>query len=135
MIDQPQLNISFDGVRWVNEDKKPEKLNIFQTALALVATNVGAGILGMPYAFYHFGIINSIFVCLIIAVLAHVSVMLYLRTKDLTPRKYESVYEIAYLLNGRGGLFTVILTQMLVNFSSLILYYMILGDTLGHLFA
>ena len=89
----------------------------------------------IEYAFYHFGIINSIFACLIISVLTHVSVMLYLRTKDLTPRKYESVYEIAYLLNGRGGLFTVILTQMLANFSSLILYYMILGDTLGHLFA
>ena len=135
MVDQAHMNIHHDGVNGSNEEKKAEKLNIFQTALALVATNVGAGILGMPYAFYHFGIINSIFACLIISVLTHVSVMLYLRTKDLTPRKYESVYEIAYLLNGRGGLFTVILTQMLANFSSLILYYMILGDTLGHLFA
>ena len=32
--------------------KAQEKMNIFQTSLALVATNIGGGILAIPYAFY-----------------------------------------------------------------------------------
>ena len=75
-----------------------------------MATNAGGGILGTPYAFYHLGIVNAIILCLVIAIASQASVMIYLRTKDLTPRKYESVYEIAYLLNGRNAIFLVILT-------------------------
>ena len=43
-------------------------MNIFQTALAVVATNAGGGILGTPYAFYHLGIVNAIICCFTIAV-------------------------------------------------------------------
>ena len=34
------------------QQKAPEKMNIFQTSLALVATNIGGGILAIPYALY-----------------------------------------------------------------------------------
>ena len=116
--------------------KQPEeKMNIFQTALAVVATNAGGGVLGTPYAFYHLGIINAIIITLTIAAASQASVMIYLRTKDLTPRKYESVYEIAYLLSGRNAIFVVILTQLLSALGCMILYYIILGDTTGNLFA
>ena len=114
--------------------QKAEKLTVFQTGLALVATTVGGGLLGMPFAFYRFGIINSVFLCIVLAVLGQVSVMLYLRAKDLTPRKYESIYEIAYLLNGKVGIFVVIIVQFMSAFFAMIMYYMILGDTVGHLF-
>ena len=110
-------------------------MNIFQTALALVATNIGGGVLAMPFAFYHIGIINAIIMCLVIGGSAQISVMLYLRTKDLTPRRYESVYEIAYLLSGKGAIMLVLVTQMAVALGCMILYYIILGDTMGHLFA
>jgi len=75
-----------------------------------VATTLGGGLLGVPFAFYRLGIFNAILLCIFIAVTGHLSVMLYLRTKDLTPRKYESVYEIAYLLSGRGAIGVVIVT-------------------------
>ena len=110
-------------------------MNIFQTALALVATNVGGGVLAMPFAFFHLGIINSIILCFVVGGSAQVSVMLYLSTKDLTPRKYESVYEISYLLSGKWAILMVIITQMAVAMGCMILYYIILGDTMGHLFA
>ena len=60
--------------------------------------------------------------------------MLYLRAKDLTPRKYESIYEIAYLLNGKVGIYVVIIVQFMSAFFAMVMYYMILGDTVGHLF-
>ena len=36
----------------LGQQKVHEKMNIFQTSLALVATNIGGGILAIPYAFY-----------------------------------------------------------------------------------
>ena len=61
--------------------------------------------------------------------------MMYLRVKDMTPRKYESIYEIAYLLTGRVSIFIVCGIQLAMTFSSMIMYYMIIGDTLANLWA
>ena len=61
--------------------------------------------------------------------------MMYLKVKDLTPCKHESIYEIAYLLLGRPAIFTVCIVQYLLNFSSMVLYYIIIGDTIGNIFS
>ena len=61
-----------------------------------MATNVGGGILGLPFAFYRTGLVNGMIVCLAVALSAHLSSMMYLKVKDLMPRRYESIYEIAY---------------------------------------
>ena len=108
-------------------------MSIFQTALAIVATNVGGGILGVPYAFYHLGIFNAAALCLFLAVTGQVSVMLHLRIKDLSPHKYESVYELAYFFYGRPAIFVLIAIYFSSALSCMVLYYMILGDTVGHL--
>lgn len=80
---------------------------MFQTALVLVATNIGGGILGIPFAYYRFGIVNGTVICLSVGAISHISTMMYLKTKDMTPRRYESVYEIAYLLLGESAIFVV----------------------------
>ena len=61
--------------------------------------------------------------------------MVYMRVKDLTPRKYESIYELAYLLAGRNAIFLVILTQAACTFGCMVMYYMVLGDTSATIFA
>ena len=109
------------------------KMSIFQVSIALVASTIGGGILGVPYAFYHLGIPLAVFLSIFFAITGHLSVMLYLRTKDLTPRKYESSYEIAYLLYGRASIFIVTGTQFATAICCMVLYYRILGDTIGHL--
>jgi len=114
---------------------KHAKMTIFQVSIALVATTIGGGLLGVPYAFYHLGIPLAVFLSLMAAITGYMSVMLYLRTKDLTPRKYESTYEIAYLLYGRASIFIVTGTQFVSSLFCMILYYRILGDTIGHLWA
>ena len=98
-----------------------------------MAANIGGGILGMPYAFYHLGVTMGFFTCLVMAVLSHFSSMLYLKTKDLTPRRYESVYEIAYLLVGRPSIFVVCGVLFAANMGAVIMYYIIIGDTLSSL--
>ncbi len=103
--------------------------------MALVATNIGGGILALPFAFYHTGLINGVVLLLFFAATGHLSVLLYLNTKDLTPRKYESTYEIAYLLYGRVSIFITTGTLFFFGLSMMVMYYIILGETVGHLFA
>ena len=63
----------------------------------------------------------------IIAFLSHSSNVLYMKVKDLTPRRYESIYEIAYLLVGRPSIFFVCIVMFLSNVGSIIMFYMIIG--------
>ena len=98
-----------------------------------MAANIGGGILGMPYAFYHLGVSMGLFTCFAMAILSHFSSMLYLKTKDLTPRRYESVYEIAYLLVGRPSIFVVCGVLFAANMGAVIMYYIIIGDTMSSL--
>ena len=104
-------------------------MTILQTTLALVATNIGGGLLGLPFAYYHLGLVLSPIFCFIVASLGQVSSMMYLKTKDLTPKKPESVYEIAYILFGRPSIFVVTITMFISNYGALVLFYMIIGET------
>ena len=109
------------------------KLTIFQTSLALVAANIGGGLLGMPYALYHLGIYLGLGATLVMAFLTHYSTLMHMKVKDLTPRRYESIYEIAYLLVGRPSIFFVCIVMFLANFGACIMYYMIIGETYSSL--
>ena len=51
--------------------------------------------------------------------------------KDLTPRKYESMYEIAYLLFGRASIFVVCIILIIGNLGSIVMYTMIIGDVVS----
>ena len=109
---------------------KTEKLTIFQTSLALVAANIGGGILGMPFALYHLGLYAGLAACLVLAFLNHYSNMMYLKVKDMTPRRNESIYEIAYLLIGRPSIFFVCIVMFLSNYGCCLMYYMVIGQTI-----
>mmetsp|Transcript_37185 Transcript_37185/g.48933 ORF Transcript_37185/g.48933 Transcript_37185/m.48933 type:complete len:181 (-) Transcript_37185:971-1513(-) len=105
-------------------------MSIMETAMALVATYTGVPMIGMPFAFYELGFPTAIILGSAIAILAQISIYLLLRTKDLTPRKYESLYELAYILFGRPAVFVICLTIVLRNFGALIINYMIIGETI-----
>ena len=110
---------------------KVEKLSIMQTTLALVAANIGGGILGMPYAYYHLGLFLALVLTFVIATLSQLSSVLHLKTKDMTPRKYESMYEIGYLLVGRKSIFFLCSIMFMANSGAMILYYIIIGETIS----
>ena len=94
-----------------------------------MASNIGGGILGFPYAYYHCGLFLGLILTLVMATLSHFSTLLYLKTKDLTPRRYESVYEIAYLLLVRPSIFVVCAVMFAANIGSIIMYYILIGET------
>ena len=110
------------------------KLTVFQTSLALIATNVGAGIVAMPYAFYHLGLPLGIVATTVMAFAAWMAVILMLKAKDLSPRHYESIYELGYLLMGRTAIFAICTVVLVQAVGLLMVYYILFADTMSELF-
>ena len=98
-----------------------------------MATNIGGAILGLPYAYYHLGLINGLILNIVVAFSAHFSAMMYLKVSDLT--KQQSIYQSAYLLVGRKSIFIVCSVMLAANLGAMILYYIIIGDTSSQLLA
>ena len=110
------------------------KLTVFQTSLALIATNIGAGIVGIPYAFYNLGLPLGTLTITLVAAVAWLAVLLMLKAKDLSPRHYESLYELGYLLMGRSGIFAICTVVVMQCMGVLMVYFIIFGDTLSEVF-
>ena len=111
----------------------PEKMSILQTSLALVATDIGAALLSLPYALYRVGFINGLIFLFFMALASYFSNMMYLRVKNLTPGQFESIYEISYYLLGRPFIFFVNSLVLCTTIASMLLYYIFLGETISHL--
>ena len=93
-----------------------------------MAANIGGGLLGIPYALQQMGIYLGLSSIVLMAFLSHFSTMMHLKVKDMTPRRYESMYEIAYLLMGRPSIFFVCMILAFTNFFACVMYYMIIGE-------
>ena len=110
------------------------KLTVFQTSLALIATNIGAGIVGIPYAFYNLGLTLGVLTISLTAFVAWMAVVLMLKAKDLSPRHYESLYELGYLLMGRTAIFAICGVILMQAMGVLMVYFIIFGDTMSEVF-
>ena len=85
----------------------------------------------MPFAFYHLGVVLTVVGMLTMTILNHVSTMMYMKVKDLTPQRYESIYEIFFLLFGRPSIFLVCAVMFISNLGALIMQYIIIGNILN----
>lgn len=58
-------------------------MTLFQATLALIACNVGGGIVGIPFAMYNYGLPLGTGLIIIVALVSFMSVMLLLKSKEL----------------------------------------------------
>ena len=80
---------------------------------------------------YNFGAIFGTLTVIFFSLVTQLSVILMLKTKDLTVGKYESLYEIGYSLLGRYAILIMCSILLLATFGSCTLYFIIFGDTFG----
>ena len=104
-------------------------MSVTDTVCALLATNIGAGILATPYALYHMGLIFGTFYIIFIGLVCLFTILMYVQTKQLMPRNVETVFEIAYLMFGRSSIFIVCGILLLDCLGCVILFYMMIGET------
>ena len=58
---------------------------------------------------------------------------MYVQVKELMPNRADSVHEIAYTMFGRGSIFVICTVLFLHCLGALILFYMMIGDTISEL--
>jgi len=64
-------------------------MSVRDAVLSLISTIVGGGIVGLPYAYYHCGIVFGIIFSLFISLMTHRSCILLLKAKDMVPGDVE----------------------------------------------
>lgn len=106
-------------------------LTVTQGALAILSTCVGGGIVSLPLAMYNLGAPLSIFLQCLVMVATHSSSNLYLYIRDIVPDKPDSLYEIGYMIVGRGSIFVLGSIFWINSFGLCLIYFMVFGDTLG----
>jgi amino acid permease len=109
------------------------KLSTFGAALAIVSSCIGGGVVGLAFAFYNVGIPMATILLVIVGLQTLESIRLYLAAKDLIPGQPESMYEIGYILFKRSSIFMISAVLMLNSFGSMLVYFIVFGDTLSSL--
>lgn len=103
----------------------------------MLSTLVGGGIVGLPYAFLHFGIPIAVVIVLFVIWVTKESAEMYLEIKNLIPDQPESLFEIAYMLYGRKQIFVLSVIITILSFGLCMVYFIVFGDTMaqfiGHL--
>ena len=106
---------------------QPSQLTLFQAVLALIACNIGGGIVGVPFAMFNYGIPLGTSLIILVAIISFLSVMLLLKSKELC--KQESYYEIGYLVMGRGAILLISGAIICQLFGIIVVYYIVFADT------
>lgn len=109
------------------------KMGLMETALALVATYIGVGFLGVPYAYSELGFAWALSMTSVVTFITIVSFYLYMQVNELTPGSNGLLYEITYIIGGRIGIFIVCLTIFLRVAGGLVINYIVVGETLSSL--
>mmetsp|Transcript_21710 Transcript_21710/g.26741 ORF Transcript_21710/g.26741 Transcript_21710/m.26741 type:complete len:255 (-) Transcript_21710:953-1717(-) len=104
-------------------------LTIVQGCLAILSTCVGGGIVSIPLATYNLGVPLALFLQILVIIMTHLTSHMYLSIKDLVPDKPESLYEIGYMISGRGSIFWLCSIFLFNSFGLCLLYFIVFGDT------
>lgn len=108
---------------------------MFGGVLSIISTILGGGVVALPWSFYMLGIYPALAIMVVMACLTVNSSVLYLKAKDLTPGKPESIYELGYILMKRASIFIISGILTLNGLGMCMIYFMIFGNTIGSIVA
>lgn len=94
---------------------------------------IGAGLIGLPFAFYYLGIIEALIFIALICLSTNNSSKLYFYAKDLTGGLH-SFSEIGFKLLGRKSIFFFNTIVFINCFGCLIVYYSIFGNIMSSIY-
>ena len=107
------------------------KLSVFGGILTIMSTIIGAGMCGVPYAFFELGLYLGTVVNLLVILQQLNSTWLYAKSKDLIPGKPESLYEIGYMTYRRASIFFISFILAIQTLGITMVYFILFADTLA----
>lgn len=123
------LTISGDTVN--SQESEFVGMSVSDAVLSLISTIIGGGMLGIPFAFYHLGIILGSVLIVVVGLITQHSIYLYLQSKDLLPLHLESLFDIGFMLIGKKSIYIVSSAQFVMCSGLMMVYFIVFGDILS----
>ena len=99
-----------------------------EASLNLLSAIVGGGMLGLPFAMYHCGLIAGIIIQISISWFTMQTIYVLFLAKDLTPGQPESYYEIGYMVLGRRSIYLNAVLIGIYSFGLMMIYFIVFAD-------
>ena len=109
-------------------------MSIFEGALTMFTSVLGAGVLGLPYAIYSMGLYYGLAFCFVFIANFHFSNKMYVKAAEMLPNKFASAFEISYMLFGKAGYLLTCFLFTSLTFGCLLLYYLIMAENIAAIF-
>lgn len=107
---------------------KEHKSTVAGATSNLVNAIIGAGIVGIPFAFKETGLVAGVFLVILCAILTEKSLRLLIETaKHVGVPSYEMLFESAY---GSFGFYFISINMLIMAYGGCLSYLMIIKDTL-----
>lgn len=137
-VDADNINgkhLSSDGNQTVQHEKMerrsvyaPGTSSLYKAAYNFINSIIGAGIIGIPYAFGECGLLGGLFLLIFVAWLVSQSVQMLIQCGIKANKlDYE---ELANHLLGKKGYYAAIASMFLFAFGAQVAYLVIIGDTI-----
>jgi len=112
-----------------NQHQAPKKTSsLLLTVSNFLNSIVGAGIIGIPFAFRHTGLLAGIALLIIVGYLTNVSVKMIIQMgNDMNCNDYEA---LALKIFGSKGYKSVCIFMFLLGYGAMIAYMVVIGDVI-----
>lgn len=115
------------------EEAPPLRVRRFATIMNILNSLLGAGILSVPHSFVYCGIVPSLIILSIIAILSHVGTVM---TMKLAMRQEcDSLADLAEKILGKPGSISILICSMLFCVSCMVGYLIICSGTIASWFS
>ena len=112
-----------------------KQMNICQTAMTMLTSSIGTSLIAMPWAMYMMGVYWGMGISCLLAYNSHYVNRMYIRSGQLLPNKFASVFEISYLLYGKAGYIISCMMFTSLTFGLLIIYNLTVAENFSILVA
>lgn len=113
---------------------KKAKLDVYSGSLAVLSSNVGGGLVSMPWAFLKMGFPLATIVLVLFGVCSQISCFLLLEARKRVGHSVQTMFEVAYVCAESWGVFYVCLTCLLQSVFVDIALLVVFGETCASIF-
>ena len=94
----------------------------------MLTSSLGTSLIAIPWAMYLMGVYWGMGICCIMAYNSHYVNRMYIKSGQLLPNKFASVFEISYLLYGKVGYIVSCFMFTSMTFGLLIIYNLTVAE-------